>query len=692
MANRLANETSPYLLQHKDNPVDWYPWGDEAFGAARESDKPIFLSVGYAACHWCHVMERESFEDSEIAELMNELFVNIKVDREERPDVDSIYMSAVQSMTGHGGWPMSVFMTPDGVPFYGGTYFPNNDRGGMPSFPRVLLSVSDAYRERRTDVIANASKVVDAIETQTRPRQSIEPITRSLFQSAYRHLSPQFDWQRGGLGLQPKFPQPMLLEFLLTHAELQRNSEAADFVSLTLHRMAKGGIRDQVGGGFHRYSVDSVWLVPHFEKMLYDNAQLASLYMHAWQSSGDGFFREVAEDTLNYLAREMRHPSTGAFYSATDADSEGEEGKFFVWLSSELQEILGPELARTASEYWGVTRDGNFEGRNILFVPRGDERVARDLEISVTELEERISEARNLLYSERIKRVPPLTDDKIITSWNALTLKAFAECGAKLDRQDWVDVAVMNAEFILSRLIRESDGRLMRTCKADSAEAPKVVGFLEDYAYLADALLYLYEATFETRWIDESRKLCMEMVRLFWDESDAVFYDTGSDQESLVVRPRDVFDNAQPSGGAAAAMALLRCAEFIGDADLVRYGTAGLRSVRELMERAPSGFSSWLQAAEFYGNPVRQVVIAGDAESDDTRALLATARRRYMPDGIIAWFDPESSIDTKSDLPLFEGRTLIDGRPSAYVCFDYVCNLPITDTNELAKQLDRTAG
>ena len=667
--------------------MDWYPWGDEAFSTARESGKPIFLSVGYSACHWCHVMERESFENSEIAELMNDLFVNIKVDREERPDVDSVYMSAVQSMTGHGGWPMSVFMTPEGVPFYGGTYFPNNDRGGMPSFPRVLTSVADAYRERYADVVSNAAKVVDAIESQTRPRKSIEPITRSLFQSAYRHLSPQFDWQRGGIGLQPKFPQPMLFEFLLTHAALQGNSESSEFVSLTLTRMAMGGIRDQVGGGFHRYSVDSVWLVPHFEKMLYDNAQLASLYLHAWQSRGDGYFREVAEDTLNYLVREMRHPSTGAFYSATDADSEGEEGKFFVWHSTELTEILGPELAGVASEYWGVTRDGNFEGRNILFVPRKDESVARELGMTVSELRERVSSARRLLYAERMKRVPPLTDDKIITSWNALALKAFAEGGAKLGREDWVDVAVMNAEFILSRLVRECDGRLMRTCKADGDEPAKVVGYLEDYAYLVDALLTLYEATFDLRWIEESRRLCSEMVRLFWVESEAVFYDTGNDQESLVVRPRDVFDNAQPSGGAAAAIALLKCAEFTGDADLGRYGAAGLRSVRELMERAPSGFASWLQAAEFYGNPVKQVVVIGDPANEDTQALLTTARREYMPDAIIASIPPSDASNSENALPLFAGRGLIDGKATAYVCFDYACKLPVTDPQELAEQL-----
>lgn len=376
MPNRLAQETSPYLLQHKDNPVDWYPWGEEAFAKAREFDRPIFLSVGYSSCHWCHVMERESFEDDEIAGLMNDLFVNIKVDREERPDVDSIYMSAVQSMTGHGGWPMSVFLSPDGKPFYGGTYFPNEDRGGMPSFPRVLTAVAEAYRDRRDEIEESSARIVNAISSQSKARMSVEPIAHGMFHSAYRHLVPEFDWQHGGIGMQPKFPQPMMYEFLLTHSVLQENSAAQEFVELTLAKMARGGIYDQIGGGFHRYSVDNVWLVPHFEKMLYDNGQLASLYLHAWQRTGNLFFGKIVEETLNYLDREMRHLETGAFYSATDADSEGEEGKFFVWQTQEMESILGTELARVATVYWDATRFGNFEGQNILYMHRSDESVA----------------------------------------------------------------------------------------------------------------------------------------------------------------------------------------------------------------------------------------------------------------------------------------------------------------------------
>ncbi len=687
MPNRLANQTSPYLLQHKDNPVDWYPWGDEAFALARDHDRPIFLSVGYSSCHWCHVMERESFEDHDIADLMNELFVNIKVDREERPDVDSIYMSAVQSMTGHGGWPMSVFITPDGSPFYGGTYFPNDDRGGMPSFPRVLVAVAEAYRDRRGEIAQSSARILNAISSQSRARMSIEPIAQSMFRSAYRHVAPEFDWQNGGIGLQPKFPQPMLYEFLLTHSALQNNDPAGEFAELTLTKMARGGIYDQIGGGFHRYSVDSVWLVPHFEKMLYDNGQLASLYLHAWQRSGEPLFAKIVEETLNYLDREMRHAPTGAFYSATDADSEGEEGKFFVWQTPEIEKILGDELAKVATTYWDATRFGNFEGQNILYMHRSDESIADELGVSVDDLMSKTADAKRLLYAARLDRVPPMTDDKAITSWNALAMRAFAEAGAAFGRQDWIDVAVRNAEFIFDRLVR-TDGRVMRTCKPDSDQPASILGFLEDYAYLADALMHLYEATFDLRWLEAAESLCDGMVELFWHPADGVFYDTGSDQEQLIVRPRDTFDNAQPSGSSAASMALLRCAEFTGNLDLERVGAANLRTMRELMERAPSAFAWWLQSAEFYASPIQQVVIVGERDDPDTEAMIAAARRGFNPNRIVASIEPKDGVATDNKLPLFEGRRMIDGRPTAYVCRNYTCDLPVTDVEALTTQLD----
>ena len=686
MSNRLARETSPYLLQHKDNPVDWYPWSEEALSTAKALDKPIFLSIGYSSCHWCHVMERESFENNEIATLMNERFVNIKVDREERPDIDSIYMSAVQSITGHGGWPMSVFLSPDGAPFYGGTYFPNQDRGGMPSFPSVLIAASDAYRDRRGEITQSAARVVHAISSQSRARMSIEPITHSMFHSAYRHLAPEFDWQNGGIGLQPKFPQPMVYEFLLTHSALQNNSKAQEFVELTLNKMACGGIYDQIGGGFHRYSVDSVWLVPHFEKMLYDNGQMVSLYLHAWQRNSDPLFAKIVDETLNYLKREMRDSMTGAFYSATDADSEGEEGKFFVWQVNEINEVLGTELAETAKTYWDATRFGNFEGNNILYMHRTDETVATQLGLSVEELSSKIAEAKRLLYRARLKRVPPMTDDKVITSWNALAMRAFAESGAAFGRNDWIEIAVKNAEFIFKRLVND-DGRLMRSCKADPESNATVLGFLEDYAYLADALTHLYESTFDLKWLEKAESLCDAMIELFWNPADGVFYDTGSDQEKLIIRPRDTFDNAQPCGGSAASMALLRCAEFTGNLDFERVAATNLRSMRELIERAPSAFAWWLQAAEYYASPIKQLVIVGDGNDTETKAMLNEARRGFNPDRIVALMEPRHD-DSGDTLPLFQGRNMIDGKATAYVCRNYTCELPVTQTAALAAQLN----
>ena len=690
MSNRLAYETSPYLLQHKDNPVDWYPWGEDALAAAKESGKPIFLSIGYSACHWCHVMERESFEDAEIAEIMNRLFVNIKVDREERPDLDSIYMSAVQAMTGHGGWPMSVFLTPDGEPFYGGTYFPNDERGGMPSFPRVLQAVYDAYRNRRSDIVGNGTRLVQAIRSRTAAHRSIEPITSALFSNAYRVLSADFDDIRGGTGLQPKFPQPTLYEFLLAHGVTASNVDALTFANFTLEKMAEGGIHDQVGGGFHRYSVDSVWLVPHFEKMLYDNAQMASLYCHAWMASGNQTFKDVATTTLEYLKREMWHPPSSAFWSATDADSEGEEGLFFVWSHSEFMEVLRGESGDVIGSYWGVERDGNFEGRNILNVAASKEAVARRFEIGGDELETKIARARALLYEHRARRVPPMTDDKAVTSWNALALRAFAEAGAVLGVSEWIDIAKANAEF-LTRKMRRPDGRLMRTFKPsndskDGTLSP-ILGFLEDYGCLADALLTLYQASFEAKWLREAHRLCQEAIRLFWDEGESAFYDTGIDQEKLVVRPRDVFDNAQPSGCAAITFALLRCAEFTGDQELARYAIQSLRSAVPLMQHAPSAVTWWLRAAQFYVNPVTQVAIIGELNDPRTRELITEVRSGFRPHCILALHDPKNPSLDVSVLPLFESRTMVGGEPTAYVCRDYVCDLPVTTRAALRQQL-----
>ena len=679
MPNRLANETSPYLLQHKDNPVDWYPWGDEAFARARAENKPVFLSIGYSSCHWCHVMERESFENPEIATLMNQLFVSIKVDREERPDVDSIYMAAVQAMTGRGGWPMSMFLTPDGKPFFAGTYFPPEDRGGMPAFPHVLQALADAYKNKQDEILTTTQRVVEYLHDQSAARAAVEPLTRDLLGAAYRALLPGFDPEHGGIGGAPKFPQAMTYEFLLWHWHASRDPQPLHMVELTLQKMALGGIYDQLGGGFHRYSTDALWLVPHFEKMLYDNAQLASLYLHAYQATGNQLYRRTVEETLAYVEREMLDPA-GGFYSAQDADSEGEEGKFFVWTKIEIDLALGPELGRIARAYFGVTEAGNFESRNILWRPRDDEAVATDLGCSVDELRAAIAAAREKLLAARSKRVAPARDDKVLTSWNAFMLRAFAEAGAALDSPHYTNVARRNAEFLLSSLVR--DGRLLRTWKDGRA---KLNAYLEDYAYLIEALLALYEATFERRWLDEAARLAASMIDLFWDETAGVFYDTGRDHEQLVVRPRDIFDNATPSGGSAAAFALLRLAAFTGDPDLERDAATSLRSVRDYLAQMPSGFAHWLCALDFLLSMPKEIAIIGRPDDPATRALLAIVRSRYLPNKVLAGSDAPVR-NTAS--PLLEGRGLVDGQPAAYVCEHYVCQQPVTEPQALAQQLD----
>ncbi len=676
MPNRLADETSPYLLQHKDNPVDWYPWGPAATAAAKLQDKPILLSVGYSSCHWCHVMERESFEDSQIAALMNRLFVNVKVDREERPDVDSIYMTALQAMTGQGGWPMTMFLTPDGRPFFGGTYFPPEDRGGLPAFPKVLQSVAQAYATRRGDLIANSSRVIGAIQAHSLPQHGGGAIDKDLLALAFLGITREADFENGGIGLQPKFPQPLTHEFLLRYWNETGSPDCMEIVRTSLEKMARGGIFDQVGGGFHRYSTDSVWLVPHFEKMLYDNALLASLYLHGWQATGEPLFKQTVESTLTYVQREMTHPG-GGFYSAQDADSEGEEGKFFVWLPQEIEQALGPELGRVAIEYWGVTREGNWEGKNILNLPRSDQEVADALEMPVGQMLSMVEEARERLYKARAKRISPGLDDKIVTSWNAMMLKAFAECGAHADRPDWVDASSKNAGFLLDNLV--VDGRLLRTWKDGRA---KLNGYLEDYALLADALTSLYEATFDMRWLDEALRLADKIPDLFMD-SDGTMYDTGRDHEQLIVRPRDVFDNPMPCGGSAAAMALMRLSRFTGREAYRQMAETAIGSVRDMMQRAPSGLAWWLCTLDFHLARPQELVVMGPSEDPACRELLRMARYNYAPNRILA--GSPHRVDGAS--PLLEGKDLIDGSPAAYLCENYACMAPTTDPDELARQL-----
>ena len=681
MPNRLNQETSPYLLQHSDNPVDWYPWGDEALSRARDEDRPILLSIGYSACHWCHVMERESFENEEIASLMNENFVNIKVDREERPDLDSVYMEAVQMLTGSGGWPMTVFLTPEGRPYYGGTYFPPEDRQGMPGFPRLLAAASEAYRTNKGEIERVTRQLADQMGRSGQMPRGVNPLTTEVMHTAYSQLATQFDHLNGGFGNAPKFPQPMTPEFMLRYHQHGFNPRALEMVQLTLQKMAYGGIYDQVGGGFHRYSTDAYWLVPHFEKMLYDNALLVRLYLHAWQITSNPLYRRITEETLDYVLREMTD-TAGGFYSAQDADSEGVEGKFFVWTPDELRAALGPD-AELVMGYYGVTDRGNFEGANILNVPKHPEDYADERGVSEGELSEAVQRARATLLEIRERRIHPLLDDKVLTGWNGLMLRSFAEAGAALNRAEYLDAARRNAAFLLDSM-RDENGRILRTWRNGQA---KLLGYLEDYACLADGLLALHEATLESRWLREANVVAEGIIELFWDDAVGGFYDTGSDHESLMIRPRDVFDNAQPCGGSVATDVLLRLAIITGNDDFATKAATPIRALQPLLGRAPSATGHWLGALDFYVSLPKEVVIVGPADGEITKGMLGEVGKRYLPNRVVVGVGDPSSPPLGNS-PLLEQRVMQDGAPTAYVCQHYVCQLPVTTAETLAAQLD----
>ncbi len=680
MANRLAQETSPYLLQHKNNPVDWYPWSEEAFSKARAEDKPVLLSVGYSACHWCHVMERESFEDEATAEIMNENFVNIKVDREERPDVDSIYMSAVQAMTHHGGWPMTVFMTPDGAPFYAGTYFPPVPSRGMPAFKQVLLNLAEAYKNRRDEVLKSAEGVREYLQAATSASVPQVGISGELFTRAASSLVGQIDHRFGGFGGAPKFPQAMNLEVLLRYYKRTNDRAPLTGLELTLRQMANGGIYDQLGGGFHRYSVDEYWLVPHFEKMLYDNALLARLYLEAYQATGDAFYRRIAEETLDYVARDMTAPE-GGFYSAEDADSEGVEGKFYVWTPGEIEGALEPDEARLAIRFWDVTERGNFEGKNILYVPHPPEAVAAEFDISTEELWEKIVVIRQKLFAEREKRVRPGRDEKVLAAWNGLMLRAFAFAARVLEREDYRRIAEKNAAFLLEKL--HLGGRLRRSYKDGR---PRFNGYLEDYACVADGLVALYEATFETRWLAEAKALADAILELFWDEQRAAFYDTSADHEELVTRPRDVYDSAAPSGNSVAVDVLLKLSVLLDREDYRRRAEAILEGLSGAIARISGGFGRLLSALDFYMSTPYEVAVIGNPEAPDTKALLAAVYSAYLPNKVVAGRS-ESDEEASRLVPLLADRSVRDGRATAYVCVQYACQSPTTDAEQLKRQL-----
>jgi uncharacterized protein len=680
--NRLIDETSPYLLQHAHNPVDWYPWGPEALERSRAENKPILLSIGYSACHWCHVMEHESFENEDIARLMNENFVCIKVDREERPDLDSIYMNAVQMMTGHGGWPMTVFLTPDLRPFYGGTYYPPADRHGLPGFPKVLTSIADSYKNRIADIDTSATAITAELKKMNRLVSSAEMLTTDVLNQAFSALAGNFDRVNGGFGGAPKFPPSMTLMFLLHHHKRTNSPEALAMVELTLDKMARGGMYDHLGGGFARYSVDARWQVPHFEKMLYDNALLARVYLYAYQRTKNPAYRRVAEEVLEYIVRDMTD-RTGAFYSSEDADSEGEEGKFYVWTRAEVMSVLGEEAGATFCEFFNVTESGNFEhGTSILNTPLSLEEFAETKGANGEELRRTINTSKQRLFNVRQARVRPGRDDKSLAAWNGLMLTAFAEAANILSRDDYREIAVRNAEFILKYLTRA--GRLLRTYKSGQS---KLNGYLEDYAYVIEGLLALYEATFELRFFNQAREFADMMIAQFWDEADGGFYFTSADHEELIARTKDYFDNAVPSGNSVAAQALLKLFLLTQEQEYQRCAVAILRTVRQAVAKYPSAFGYSLCGLDFYLSEPREIAIVGLPDSHEVRLFVEHIYSRYLPNKVVAARAAEDEASAEA-IKLLAARPMVDGKATAYVCRNYACLAPATTVEELAARLE----
>ncbi|MAU09106.1 MAG: thioredoxin domain-containing protein [Anaerolineaceae bacterium] len=685
--NRLKNETSPYLLQHADNPVDWYAWGEEALAAAQAQDKPILLSVGYSACHWCHVMAHESFEHEPTAAMMNELFINIKVDREERPDVDAIYMQAVQRFNnGQGGWPMTVFLMPDGKPFYGGTYYPRESRYGMPSFQQVMQAVHDAYTNKRDDLTAQADEMANYLDrTALNIGAEDDVFQPDLLDKAAAGLMAQFDAINGGLGGAPKFPTPVNLVYLLRHHVRTGDKQALHVVTYTLKKMARGGIYDQIGGGFARYSVDAQWLVPHFEKMLYDNAQLSRLYLHTYQVTGDAFYRRVAEDIYDYILREMAAPE-GGFYSATDADSEGEEGKFFVWTIDEVREALEPlaedlpNAADIAIRYYRMSPGGNFEGSNILHVPDDPKVVADDLGLSIEELQSALAQINDRLYAARAMRVHPGLDDKILTAWNGMMLASLAEAARVLEREDYLVAAERAADFLTGTMLT-SGNRLLRTYNQGDA---RLNGYLEDYAYAIDALLEMYQSTYLEKWFVLARDLADVVLDHFAAE-DGGFFDTSDDHEALIVRPRTLQDGATASGNSAVSVQLLRLAAYTGDARYESAARSYLRQIVPLMQQYPQAIGEGLSAADMLISGLAEVAIVGNPVKAETKALLQVVRGTYYPNVITAL--ARHPVDGEDTIPLLSYRTLRDGQPTVYVCRNFVCQMPVTTPQAMADLL-----
>jgi hypothetical protein len=688
--NRLANETSPYLLQHAHNPVDWYPWGDEAIAKARAEDKPIFLSIGYSACHWCHVMEHESFENESVAETLNRDFICIKVDREERPDLDEIYMTAVQIMTGSGGWPMSVWLTPDLKPFYGGTYYPPEDAYGRPGFKSVLNSIAQAWTDRRTDVNKSADQLTEHVKRSASARMGGPgELSYELVKDAVDELSSNYDHSYGGFGGAPKFSSAPSIALLLRHYYNTGDKTVLEMATFTLTRMYCGGMYDHLGGGFHRYSVDAQWLVPHFEKMLYDNAQLAPVYLEAFQATGDALFARAAREILDYELRDMQDKN-GGFRSTEDADSEGEEGKFYIWTQDEIMSILGDADGYLFCQYYNVRPGGNFSshekyhaGQNILHVTRPADVVAKEFGMSVDDFEKKLAECRMKLLAVRDKRVRPGLDDKILTSWNGLMISALAQGYQVLGETRYRDAAERAARFLLTDM--RKDGKLLRTHRNGES---RLLGYLDDYAFTTLGLIDLYEATFDERWLNAADELAHGMIDRFWDKDAGGFFSTTDDHTNLIARTKPTYDGAEPSGNSMAAIALQRLAKLRDNKEYAAKATQVLKANQSNLASSARAYMKMMCAVDFELNAPKEIAIVGPADSGDTKALLAALHAQFVPNKVVALADTAKTVgEIGTRIPLLKDKTMAGGKPAAYVCKDYTCQLPVTTPEEFVKAL-----
>jgi uncharacterized protein YyaL (SSP411 family) len=678
--NHLIHETSPYLLQHAHNPVDWYPWGKEAFDIAKSENKPILLSIGYSACHWCHVMERESFENEKIAALMNELFVNIKVDREERPDLDEIYMSAVQMLTGRGGWPMTVFLTPEGKPFYGGTYFPPEDRHGMPAFPKILTGVARAYQERPQDVEKSVAQILSALQRMSQSSVSAQSFSPEIIGESAKQIAQAYDPDHGGFGHAPKFPNAGVYELFLRHSYHSKDARYSAMVTDTLRKMANGGIYDHLGGGFHRYSVDEKWLVPHFEKMLYDNAQLVRIYAQAYSATGDSLFSAVVEESVNYLLREMLH-GEGGFYSTQDADSEGEEGKYFVWTQDQLNQILGEEAGEIFGRIYDVTEFGNFEGKNILHPVLTTEQAAKMFRKEPSQIGALMRDAKSRLFAEREKRPKPSRDDKILTSWNGLALSGLAEATKILPRSEYTEAAQRTVAFFYEKMFRDSF--LLHTYRQGEG---KIFAYLDDYALLGAGLLDLYEAIFDHSLLARAEGLATILIREFWDDADGAFFFTGISHEQLISRAKPMYDSSVPSANAAAAQFLLRLHYLTGNEDYLSRAEKVLRSCYEPMRQQPFGFAHMLCALDLFLNKPKQIVVVGRQSDPKTMELISGIHHLYLPNKILQLASPQECLEEIT--PLLAGKKQIGDGPTAFVCHNFTCSAPVVNWQALKPLLE----